>query len=363
MFVVNEDMSIYCTRGDSGTVYVTAEKDGLDRVFKAQEVVRFKVFEKKGCDCVVLQKDVVVGADTVMVPIYLSGVLTKIGGIIHKPVDYWYEVELNPLTTPETIVGYDDDGAKVFRLYPEGKDVEDFPSGTLPEGEVNDIIAEALARAHASGAFTGAPGKDGEDGEDGEDGKTPVKGVDYFTEVDKAEMVQEVLYDMPFYGGDTDDPSTGGTPSGGHVLTEADIDTIADRAAKKVNVPVKLPNPHAITFNGAVSATYDGSAGVTIEIPEGASGEQVAQAVSKYMAENMVEGGYVLHDWNGTTLTITTASGSSSMDLKGEKGDPGQDGRTPVKGTDYYTEAEKTEIVQEVLAAMPYYTGETEDIT
>lgn len=204
MFVVNEDMSIHCTRGDSGTVYVTAEKDGLEHVFRAKDVVRFKVFEKKGCDCVVLQKDIVVGADTVMVPIYLSGALTKIGEIIHKPKEFWYEVELNPYTNPQTIVGYDEDGAKVFRLYPEGKDVDDFPSGTLPEGEVNDIIAEALARASASGEFDGKPGKDGDDGEDGEDGHTPQKGVDYFTEADKAEMVQAVLASVPYYAGETE---------------------------------------------------------------------------------------------------------------------------------------------------------------
>ena len=47
---------------------------------------------------------------------------TKIGDIIHKPVKYWYEVELNPDTEPQTIVGYDDDGPKIFTLYPEGAD-------------------------------------------------------------------------------------------------------------------------------------------------------------------------------------------------------------------------------------------------
>lgn len=43
-------------------------------------------------------------------------------------------------------------------------------------------------------------------------------------------------------------------------------------------------------------------------------------------------------------------------DLKGDKGDTGekgQDGKTPVKGTDYYTEADKKEIVESVLEALP----------
>lgn len=37
----------------------------------------------------------------------------------------------------------------------------------------------------------GSAGKDGSDGRDGADGKTPVKGVDYFTEADKAEITQQ----------------------------------------------------------------------------------------------------------------------------------------------------------------------------
>ena len=57
------------------------------------------------------------------------------------------------------------------------------------------------------------------------------------------------------------------------------------------------------------------------------------------------------HSWNGTVLTITSASGTSSADLKGEKGDK------PVKGTDYFTEADKNELVDAVLAALPNAEG------
>ena len=42
-----------------------------------------------------------------------------------------------------------------------------------------------------TGVFAG--GTAGKDGEDGEDGKTPVKGEDYFTEEDKAEIVEAVI--------------------------------------------------------------------------------------------------------------------------------------------------------------------------
>ena len=50
----------------------------------------------------------------------------------------------------------------------------------------------------------------------------------------------------------------------------------------------------------------------------------------------------------------------SDVGLKGDKGDtgaPGADGKTPVKGTDYWTAADKAEIVNDTLAALPTWTG------
>lgn len=49
---------------------------------------------------------------------------------------------------------------------------------------------------------TGANGKDGSPGKDGVDGKTPVKGTDYFTAADKAEMVKAVIDSLPVYDGE-----------------------------------------------------------------------------------------------------------------------------------------------------------------
>lgn len=130
MFVINEDMSIYVTRGDIVTFTVTATKDDAAFTFKAGDVVRIKVFEKKACENVVLQKDFGVDTDTNSVEISLSETDTRIGGVISKPTDYWYEIELNPFDDPQTIIGYDEDGAKVFKLFPEGKDLE---GEVLPE--------------------------------------------------------------------------------------------------------------------------------------------------------------------------------------------------------------------------------------
>ncbi len=122
MFSINNDKSIYITRGDIATIEISAyvSEDEM-YTFKVGDVIRLKVFEKKRCDVVVLSKDVVIKSETTEVSISLSSADTRIGDLINKPVDYWYEVEINPDTTPQTIIGYDMDGPKIFRLFPEGE--------------------------------------------------------------------------------------------------------------------------------------------------------------------------------------------------------------------------------------------------
>ena len=120
MFFIHEDKTIHITRGDTALISVTADVGETSYEFKPDDVVRFKVFAKKNCANVVLQKDVVVAAPIDAVEIELSKEETTIGDVISKPVAYWYEIELNPETRPQTIIGYDENGAKVFKLYPEG---------------------------------------------------------------------------------------------------------------------------------------------------------------------------------------------------------------------------------------------------
>lgn len=122
-----EDNNIHLTRGDIATIEIRTkdESTGEDYKFKTEDVVRLKVYEKKDHSNVVLQKDVKIQeGETTAVDMFLSMEDTKIGGIINKPKEYWYEIELNPETASQTIIGYDEEtGAKLFVLYPEGGDV------------------------------------------------------------------------------------------------------------------------------------------------------------------------------------------------------------------------------------------------
>ena len=57
---------------------------------------------------------------------------------------------------------------------------------------------------------------------------------------------------------------------------------------------------------------------------------------------------------NGKTGAISKADiVALGIPEQGPKGDKGDDGHTPIKGTDYWTTADQTAIVADVLAALP----------
>lgn len=122
MFEIDTDKTIHINRGDIGMFEFapTDKATGQPYVFKTGDVVRFTVCEKGDYGSVVLLKDVVVNGETTAVDIALTSEDTRIGEIINKEKEYWYEIELNPDTAPQTIIGHDKEGPKLFMLYPEG---------------------------------------------------------------------------------------------------------------------------------------------------------------------------------------------------------------------------------------------------
>jgi hypothetical protein len=123
MFEVSADKTIHLTRGDIAVLEITSKVNKTeDLVFQVGDIVRFSICQYGKFDQVVLRKEVEITEETTVAVINLTKTDTKIGDVIHKPKDYWYEVELNPDTMPQTLIGYDTAGPKVFRLYPEGDD-------------------------------------------------------------------------------------------------------------------------------------------------------------------------------------------------------------------------------------------------
>lgn len=65
-----------------------------------------------------------------------------------------------------------------------------------------------------------------------------------------------------------------------------------------------------------------------------------------------------VRDENGNVYAIPAIRGETGpKGPKGDTGPAGSEGYTPVKGADYFTEADKTELVNDVLAALPAAEG------
>lgn len=62
-------------------------------------------------------------------------------------------------------------------------------------------MASILRVRQADGTWAEIPAIIGPQGPAGADGKTPVKGVDYFTEAEKSDMVNDVLAALPVWEG------------------------------------------------------------------------------------------------------------------------------------------------------------------
>lgn len=84
-------------------------------------------------------------------------------------------------------------------------------------------------------------------------------------------------------------------------------------AKNPINIPKKLPNPHKLTFAGAVTAEYDGSGAVTVTIPEASGGSSGTVRVEKGSADTTVELEpnklYIFPEMESLTYTIGEGTG------------------------------------------------------
>lgn len=115
MFKIEEDI-ISLTRGDKCVIGFSIN----EYTFKVGDYVNFRVYKKNGLDSApLLEKRVEVNEEAESIDIELTSTETKIGELGNKVVEYWYEIELNG---NQTVIGYDEKGAKKLMLYPEGAD-------------------------------------------------------------------------------------------------------------------------------------------------------------------------------------------------------------------------------------------------
>lgn len=101
--------------------------------------------------------------------------------------------------------------------------------------------------------------------------------------------------------------------------------------------------PH-MTADGVLSWSNDGGLTnpkpINIKGPKGDNGSAGKDGSNGTPGEDGVS---VSHSWNGTELTLTSASGTTTTDLKGEKGETGADGKP---GTDAVFSSGTTELIE-----------------
>lgn len=166
-------------------------------------------------------------------------------------------------------------------------------------------------------------------------------------------------------------PEVGGKPEDGF----SPIATVTQTATgATINITDKNGSTTATITNGKDGKDgspgtdgKDGSPGKDGEPgKDGADGQPGKDGTSPVVAVSAITGGnrITITDKNGAK-TVDVMHGKNGSDGKpgadgspGKDGSNGRDGYTPVKGKDYFTDAEKTEMVNAVKAALPIYAGE-----
>lgn len=111
------------------------------------------------------------------------------------------------------------------------------------------------------------------------------------------------------------------TGTAGQVLTK----TADGQEWKDVDIPTSLPNPNALTFTGAVTGSYDGSAPLSVEIPSGGGSgdvnhtlavEVLASGTVNANSTDAVNTGVTLYTLKQYKLFLISVSGASNSSLQ-----------------------------------------------
>lgn len=92
------------------------------------------------------------------------------------------------------------------------------------------------------------------------------------------------------------------TAPGGAISVTADAieKALGYTPADKKAIPTALPSPHALTFTGAVTGSYDGSEDISVEIPSGGSSEKPLSLIASY-------------DFTGNTTSVFEETGLDNL--------------------------------------------------
>lgn len=262
-------------------------------------------------------------------------------------------------------------------------------------GEDGKIAEQYLPEIIGEPGPQGEKGEKGEKGDKGADGYTPEKGADYWTEADKAEIeadAADILSGslLTEHGIIRQSVLPVGVP---YANDEIIIDR-ADTTALAENSSIKVLCNRFVTVGETCCVIWETEEEVyVVDSVVGSAGNANSLLVSKKDPYVFLGGIYFFDDEPGFAtirdankvpyrITVFVKGDTTKIDRRflpddigknllnesgkvddkylpdvigepGPQGDKGEDGYTPVRGKDYWTEADKTEIIDEVLESIP----------
>lgn len=117
-----ENNHILINRGDTLPIKLVIPISHTENyIFQVGDTIQFGIYKSRGMsDSALLLKEYTIDEECEEFSFTIPASEMKIGDLINKPTDYWYEINLNG---EQTILGYDTDGAKIITLYPEGSEI------------------------------------------------------------------------------------------------------------------------------------------------------------------------------------------------------------------------------------------------
>lgn len=244
--------------------------------------------------------------------------------------------------------------------YADAKIGADPQGGLTPEQQTPDYIAQMIAIQEETKAVAQSVRNDADNGLfDGEPGKSPIiqDGNWWIWDIEAQQYRDTGVAASGGGGGGTTDytklsnkPQINGVElNGNKTAQDLNLQPKGDYATTSS----KLANPFSVTFTGAVEATYDGSQSVTVTIPTIAGPTGATPDIQIGTVDTLEPG-------SDATATITGTPESPRLNL----GIPrGQNGKTPEKGIDYFTESEIQDVAKQAAELVPGGGGTIDDDT
>lgn len=116
MLKIDSNNNIYITRGDKANIDIQIPLNDGFYEFQTTDILYFTIKKQYNDAQPVLRKILTFPETTTTATFNFTSLETTLGNVSNMPVQFVYDVSINE---DQTIIGYDENGAKYFVVYPE----------------------------------------------------------------------------------------------------------------------------------------------------------------------------------------------------------------------------------------------------